>query len=223
MALSRDLSGVVFDLDGLMFNTEEVYFEVGTELLGRRNAVFTRDLQGAMMGRPAASALQVMIDWHRLSDTWQTLADESAEIYRRLLADHLAPMPGLLPLLAMLEKNELPKGIATSASRAFATEILDRFDMRERFRFVLTADDVREGKPDPEIYLKAAARLERSPQQVLVLEDSHVGIQSAAAAGAFAVAVPGSHSRTHDFSQAALVIDSLADPRLAQALGVSPA
>lgn len=220
MANSRELRGVVFDLDGLMFNTEEVYFEVGTELLGRRNAEFTLDLQNAMMGRPAPAALQVMIEWHNLSDTWEDLAAESEEIYRRVLATHVAPMPGLLALLAALEEHGVPKGIATSASRAFATEILDQFELRERFAFLLTADDVVEGKPHPEIYLKAADQHSLEPHTVLVLEDSHNGIRAAAAAGTFAVAVPGKHSSTHDFSQAALIIDTLADRRLFAALGL---
>ena len=86
--------------------------------------------------------------------------------------------------------------------------------------FILTAEDMSHGKPNPEIYLTAARRLDVPPERMLVLEDSENGCRAAAAAGAFAVAVPGDHSRRHDFSFAALVIDSLADPRLYAALGL---
>jgi beta-phosphoglucomutase-like phosphatase (HAD superfamily) len=85
---------------------------------------------------------------------------------------------------------------------------------------MLTAEDVSRGKPHPEIYLTAARRLDVPPQRMLVLEDSENGCRAAAAAGAFAVAVPGDHSRQHDFTSAALVVDSLADPRLYAALGL---
>ncbi len=99
-------------------------------------------------------------------------------------------------------------------------EVLSRFDLEPRFEFVLTSDEVTNGKPHPEIYLTSAVRLGVSPDEMLVLEDSENGCRSAAAAGAFVVAVPGGHSAHHDFSLAALSVDSLADPRLYEVLGL---
>lgn len=206
--------GVVFDLDGLMFNTEELYAEVGSELLGRRGKCFSPDLVHATMGRPGRDAFRIMIEWHGLSETVQCLADESEKIFSAILAERLAPMPGLPELLTRLERARIPKAVATSSGRKYAEYVLSRFDYLRRFEFVLTCEDVFEGKPHPEIYLKAAARLGQSPSQLLVLEDSQNGCRAAVAAGTFAVAVPGDHSRTHDFSGASLVIDHLADERL---------
>ena len=90
-----DLHAVVFDMDGLMFNTEDVYWLVGTELLRRRGHEFTKELSDAMMGRPPEPAFDVMIRWHGLTDSWRQLTVESEEIYIGLLDEHLAPMPGL--------------------------------------------------------------------------------------------------------------------------------
>jgi HAD superfamily hydrolase (TIGR01509 family) len=211
---------VVFDMDGLMFNTEDVYWEVGTELMRRRGRAFTKELSDAMMGRPPEPAFDVMIRWHGLDDTWQALLVESEEIYIGLLDDHLAPMPGMLELLDALESAGIPKAIATSSSRAMVEAVLTRFDLGRRFAFTLTAEDITHGKPHPEIYLKAAERFGLAPREVLVLEDSQTGCRAAAAAGAFAVAVPGAHSRGQDFGTASLVVDSLADPRLYEVLGL---
>jgi HAD superfamily hydrolase (TIGR01509 family) len=211
---------VVFDMDGLMFNTEDVYWEVGSEVLRRRGCTFDRALSDAMMGRPPQPAFEVMIAWHSLNDTWQQLARESEECFIQLLDGVLAPMPGLLDLLAALEAAGIPKAIGTSSSRLLLEAVLSRFAMQPRFQFILTAEDIVRGKPDPEIYLKAASRFGLDPAEVLVLEDSQTGCRAAAAAGTFTVAVPGEHSRGQDFGVASLVIDSLADPRLYEVLGL---
>jgi beta-phosphoglucomutase-like phosphatase (HAD superfamily) len=101
--------------------------------------------------------------------------------------------------------------------------VLGRFDLVPRFAEILTAENVTEGKPHPEVYQKAAAALGLVPARILVLEDSENGCRAAVEAGAYAVAVPGDHSRGHDFSGAALVADSLADERIYRALGIARA
>jgi HAD superfamily hydrolase (TIGR01509 family) len=205
---------VVFDLDGLMFNTEELYQEVGAELLRRRGYTFTQELLDQMMGRPSRVALQIMIDTHTLRATVEELLAETDEIFPGILAARLAPMPGLIDLLDALERRNIPKGIATSSRRSFVEHVLGHFNFAPRFSPILTSEDISEGKPHPEIYLKAANQLGIPPGEILVLEDSQNGCRSAVAAGAITVAVPGAHSRNHDFTGAALVAETLADQRI---------
>jgi HAD superfamily hydrolase (TIGR01509 family) len=211
---------VVFDLDGLMFNTEQMYEEVGEELLRRRGKKMTQELLDEMTGRPSPAALQIMIDWHGLGDAVADLEADTDALFEEMLQTRLAPMPGLFDLVVDLERAGVPKGIATSSRRLLADQVLGRFDLAPRFQFVLSAEDVVRGKPHPEIYLTAARRFGVEPSRMLVLEDSGIGCRAAVAAGAFAVAVPGEHSRGHDFSGAAFVADSLADRRIRQALGL---
>ncbi len=212
---------VVFDLDGLMFNTEELYQDVGSQMLRRRGKRFDAELLDAMMGRPAASALQLMIDYYALESTVAELAAETDAIFAALLETRLEQMPGLAQLLAALERAVVPKAIATSSGPEFAQKVLGAFALAPRFEFILTCDDVRQGKPHPEIYLLAARRFGVAPVELLVLEDSQNGCRSAVAAGAIVVAVPAGPSRRHDFTGAALVADSLADPRLHALLGLA--
>jgi HAD superfamily hydrolase (TIGR01509 family) len=211
----------VFDLDGLMFNTEDLYQDVGSEMLRRRGKLFTAELLDAMMGRPANVSLQLMIDAHQLADTVDELAAETAEIFATLLDERLAVMPGLLELLAALEQAGIPKAIATSSGPDFVRAVLGKFDLATRFEFILTCDDIGHGKPHPEIYLLAAERFGLEARELLVLEDSQHGCRSAVAAGTLAVAVPAGHSRRHDFTGAALVANGLADPRLFELLGLA--
>lgn len=214
----RPLGAVTFDLDGLMVNSEDVYCQVGTETLARRGKLFEDDLREAMMGRPAADALQVMIDWYDLDDTVDQLAAESEQLFWQFAASILAPMPGLLDLLAWLDQQLLPYGVATSGGRPYAERILGSIDVLDRLRFLITADDVTRGKPSPDPYLLAAKQHGVTPAEMLVLEDSATGCRSAVAAGTYTVAAPNEHTKSHDFPPVAFIANSLADARIRDVL-----
>lgn len=217
---TEPLKAVVFDMDGLLFNTEDLYQRVGSEILRRRGHVFTQELLDAMMGRPSPIALQIMIDWHQLDATTEELMQETEDTFPPILDEFLLPMPGAPELLDALDRAGLPKAIATSSRRRFLDNIVGRVGWLERFNFFLTSEDVTEGKPHPEIYQKAAQRHAMAPGEILVLEDSHNGCRSAVAAGMYTVAVPGDHSRAHDFSGTKFIAETLADGRIYAALGL---
>ncbi len=210
---------VVFDLDGLMFNTEEVFNLTGREQLRRRGKELCDDLLRQMMGRRAEESFTAMIEFHGFQETIEELQAESREIFFRLLPDHLAPMPGLWELLDHIEEHSLPKGVATSSSRAYLEDLLGRYELQPRFHTTLTAEDVHQGKPHPEIYLRAAERLGISPEEMLVLEDSEAGTRAAAAANAVVVSIPHRHSSFQDFSAATYVASSLDDPWILSCIG----
>ncbi len=207
-----DIQAVVFDLDGLMFNTEEIFHLTGHELLRRRGIDATPEIFAGMMGRRANEAFQAMIDIARISDSIDDLKFESEIIFRELMVDRLAPMPGLFELLQTIEGRGLPKAVATSSERKYMHEMLSTFDIVARFDALLTAEDVTHGKPHPEIYETAARRLGIEPSRMLVLEDSQNGTHAAAAAGAVVISVPHEHSAHHDFTVAYHVAESLVDP-----------
>lgn len=217
---SRTIKAVAFDLDGLMFNTEDVYWKVGCELMRRRGREYTEELSHAIMGRPPQVCFETMIEWHSLDDTWEAMAAESEQVFVTMLDEGVDAMPGMFELLDRLERSRTPKAICTSSSPDVVEAVLSRFDMRTRFEFVLTSADITRGKPDPEIYQKAASRFGIEPAGMLVLEDSQTGCTAAAASGAFTVAVPAGLSQQHDFSMADLVAETLADPRILEVLGI---
>ncbi len=212
------LRAVTFDLDGLMFNTEELYQEVGGVLLGRRGKQITGELLDKMMGRKSNVALALMIEHHQLDATPEQLAAETAEIFGGILPSRLAPMPGLLDLLAALAAANMPKGIATSSGRAFVESVLGVFRLQRRFDFVLTSEDIEHGKPEPDVYRLAAQRHGVPAAEMMVLEDSQIGCQAAVAAGAYTVAVPHGQSMKHQFPGVQLIAKTLADLRIYDAL-----
>jgi HAD superfamily hydrolase (TIGR01509 family) len=216
------IRAVVFDFDGLMVNTEEVFQLSGTELLRRRGKEPTPAIFHGMMGRRSHEALAYLIEVMRLDDTVEQLQAESMEIFFAVLDDILQPMPGLFELLAAIERRGLPKAVATSSERAYLQNLLGRVDLLERFDVLLTAEDVTHGKPHPEIYLTAAQRLGVAPHEMLVLEDSEMGTRAAAAAGAHIISVPHQHSAHFSFADAKGIATSLIDPIILQLVEGAP-
>lgn len=208
----HSIEGVAFDMDGLLINSEELYFEVFDELLQRRGQRYTHELRRAMMGLPSPQAFDVLIRNARLTDSAVALEAESDEIFSGVMPDRLATMPGVLELLESVEKLRMPHCVATSSRRSFAIDSLTAVGVLERFDFIITAQEVTRGKPYPDIYLAAAERMRISPDTMLVLEDSQHGTRAGIAAGACTIAVPGDHSRDHDFSGVYRIADTLRDP-----------
>jgi HAD superfamily hydrolase (TIGR01509 family) len=140
--------------------------------------------------------------------------NESQQIFDRLIDAHLSTMPGLHTLLEHIEIRQLPIGVATSSPRNHLRNLLERFQLLDKFCVTLTAEDVQFGKPNPEIYLKAARALQVAPAQMLVLEDSQAGTQAAAEAGALTVSIPNTHTQCQDFSAAHLIAKHLNAPEI---------
>lgn len=208
------IRGIALDMDGLLFDTERLYWAVGDTVLRRRGRRFTGELQARMMGRVGTAAMQQMVDFHELDDTAEALLAESEALYAEILRDGLRPMPGLDRWMGFLRSEGRPFGLATSSRRRFVRMILDTVDWHQELAFVLTGDDVTRGKPHPEMYQMAAGEMGIDPGEMLVLEDSGNGCAAAVAAGAITVAIPSEHTRDQDFRGAAMIAESLTDPRL---------
>lgn len=212
------IQAVAFDMDGLMFNSEDVYFETGTRLMREYGAEYTQELSLSLMGCAPRETFQKMIEWNLLNVGWEELQQKSNRIFLSIVRDTLRPMKGLMTLLDFLDENHIPKAVCTSSCREIVGEMLPIFDLERRFDFIITSDELTHGKPHPEIYLLAASRFGVRPESMMILEDSHNGCLAGANAGGFVVAVPGDHSRTQDFSMASCRAESLDDPQIFQIL-----
>jgi HAD superfamily hydrolase (TIGR01509 family) len=170
------------------------------------------------MGTPPEASFTTMIAWHSLTETWQELQEESDAIYLDLVKGGFNMMPGLPELLAEIERLRLPKAVCTSSSPPLVEPVLAYYNMAPRFDFILTAADVTRGKPNPEIYLKAAARFGVAPAAMMVLEDSVLGTEAALAAGAYTFTVLAEHNQSRTFPPETRRVDRLDAPEVLAAL-----
>jgi HAD superfamily hydrolase (TIGR01509 family) len=206
------IRAVAFDLDGLMFDTESLFFRVASEMLSARGKIFTREIMAAMIGRQAAIAYPAMKVMAGLEESTDALLAEARERFFALIDSAVHTTPGLFSLLDHLETLGLPRAVCTSSRRAYAERLLGNHGLADHFAFLLCAEDVTRSKPDPEIYQTAAARFGIDPSELMVLEDSPAGLSAAKASGSFAVAIPHEHSPEDALRGADLIASRLDDP-----------
>jgi HAD superfamily hydrolase (TIGR01509 family) len=184
--------------------------------------VFTPEIMQAMIGRRAAEAAESFRTLAGLDEPAEALLAEARRRFSDEVDAAVHPTAGLFALLDRIEARGLPRAVATSSRRAYTEGLLKRHGLLDRFAFLLTGEDVARGKPDPEIYTKAADRFGVAPAELLVLEDSAPGVEAAKAAGAFVVAVPHEHSPASGLAGADLIVPRLDDSRLLALLETRP-
>ena len=211
---------VVFDMDGLIFDTERLYFEAEHELLARRGCSFPTSLGQRMMGLPGLAAMELLRQESGLTEAPEQLFQECQALFQAKLDGDLCYMPGFPEYFDRVQAQGLRLGLATSTLRQLTDRMLGPFGLHERFECILTGSDVSRGKPDPEIYQRTCERLQLPPEQVLVLEDSLNGTLAAKAAGCLCAAIPHQLSRSLDFSHVDLVVDHVLDERLLALTGL---
>jgi HAD superfamily hydrolase (TIGR01509 family) len=198
---------VVFDLDGVMVDSEPVHERANAEYLRRFGVGPDQELLDDMMGRRVRELTDALAARLGL-DPERAFADREA-IFWRLLDQGLEPMPGLHAAVERLAGAGLPMAVASSGTRAYVEHVLERLRLRAAFAAVVSGEDVRHGKPDPEIYLLAAERLRADPGDCVAIEDTTHGIAAARGAGMRAVAVTHPMNATLDLSAADAVVADL--------------
>jgi pseudouridine 5'-phosphatase len=206
---SRPIRAVAFDMDGLIFDTESLFFRVATEMMAQRGKVFTPVIMAAMIGRQAPAAGLAFKTLGELDESPEELIAEAKRHFDARMDAEVRTNQGVIELIERLEAINMPRCVATSSRLEYASRLLGRHALTSRFSFVLTAENVTRSKPDPEIYLKAAKRFGIEPSEMLVLEDSPAGLASASAAGAFAVGVPHEHSPADSLGAARVLVERL--------------
>jgi sugar-phosphatase len=181
---------VLFDLDGTLVDSEPRNHAVWALLLARHAVPAHGPAPADFSGRTGREAIAFHLAWFPGACVDGLFAEVLALLDEPGLPD-AAPLPGAVELVRRLAQAGPPLGVVTSATRRIARRDLAASGILECFDVLVTADDVRRGKPDPEGYLAACAALGVRPERVLVFEDSAIGVSAAKRAGTYCVGVPG--------------------------------
>ena len=190
MELPRRPEAVIFDLDGLLFDTEQLYQDAIMAAAVELGHDITPAIFRTMIGRPLAQTRAFLLEQYGSTFPVEELLATWHRHFAVIVETRLAVKPGVLELLDALDTLALPRGIATSSSHKTVQHHLGAHDLGDRFHHIIASGDYAAGKPAPDPYLLAAKRLGVAPHLCLALEDSYNGVRSASAAGMMTIMVP---------------------------------
>ncbi|HST26610.1 MAG TPA: HAD family phosphatase [Gaiellaceae bacterium] len=183
------IAAVVFDLDGVILQTEEVWDEVRGRYVVERGGRYDEAAQRAMMGMSAPEWSRFLAEDLGVPGTPEEISADVVRLMEARYRDELPLIPGAREAVQRLAKR-WPLGLASSSNRPLIDAALDLAGLDRFFTATVSSEEVPRGKPAPDVYLEAARRLGVAPERCAAVEDSHSGIRSAEAAGMRVVAIP---------------------------------
>lgn len=207
---------VIFDMDGLMLDTEPLAARAWLEAAKDIGISFDDGISPRLVGRNFADCRALISEHHGESYPTDVLMRRWHVTYDAIVArEGIMLKPGLLELLEWLESRDIRKAVATSTRRSRAIAKLLHTSLLERFATLVGGDEVQRGKPEPDIFLEAAARIHAAPDECVVLEDSLPGVRAALAGGMHTIMVPDLPAPSDEaLPDDVIVMPSLHDVRL---------
>jgi len=198
---------VLWDMDGTLIDSEEQHWISWRNTLAKEGIVITRAQFLATFGQRNDSIIPQLLGAAATPQRIERISEAKEELYRHLIRrDGISPLPGVASWLHRLHQKGWLQAIASAAPRANIDAVLEALSATHIFQGIVSAEDVQKGKPDPEVYLKAASRVGASPENCIVVEDAAAGIEGARRAGMRSIGV--SHDGQH--LPADIVVQSLA-------------
>jgi HAD superfamily hydrolase (TIGR01509 family) len=213
---------VVFDLDGLLLDTEQVWDEVREALTRERGGRWHDRAQADMMGMSSTEWSRYMHDELGLQEPPEELNRLVVERMKERYRERLPLVDGAVEAVRRIGER-WPLGLASSSNRPLIDLALELMGVVELFRATVSSEEVERGKPAPDVYLEAARRLGIAPERIVAVEDSAAGISAAKAAGMRVIAIPNPHFPPPDevLGEADLVLDSLEELTVSAVSGES--
>lgn len=188
----KQIKAVIFDMDGLMFATEEIYYMANQNTADKLGMHYSFDIYSQFIGTDYEIEKEKMRGFYDDQELLEEFFTKSSEVLKySLLNGQVDLKKGLIKLLDYLKQEEIPAVVASSTERKLVDHLLDRLDVREYFKAVVGGDEVERAKPDPAIFEKAFSKIGvENKEETLVLEDSKNGVLAAFGAGIPAIMVP---------------------------------
>lgn len=208
------LKAVIFDLDGTMVDTETLYSEAFSILLKTYGVTPKPYKHGLvhMVGVNTQDILKFLMGRYNFSGDIKTLTTKLRENYFQLIQNKkIKPAKGVKKLILLLKKNHLKLAVASGSSSRNINIILKNLSIENFFDAIVGADQVKHGKPHPEIYETTVTKLAISKNDCVVIEDTESGVKAAKSAGLKVVAVPNVFTKDQNFAKADTIVKSLSD------------
>ena len=194
MRRSTKLEAVLFDMDGVIIDSEPLWSKAEEQLLARRNLRYSPQLKTVMMGLDSSEAVGFLIKHYDLKESVSDVVTERNQLIADLFRQFLRPIPHALQLVRSVQAAGIKTALASSSPQELVDLALSRLNITGLFDLILSGDQVARGKPAPDIYLTAARELGVNHENCLVIEDAPHGVAAAKAADMCCLAISKSVS-----------------------------
>lgn len=202
---------VIFDMDGVIVDSNPYHKEAWLQFCRKYNIELKEeDVAETIYGKTNEAALKEVFKKDFTPEEADRMGEEKEALYRKLHEKDMEPVKGLISFLQMLKQNNISTAVATNAPVSNLNFILERTQVKPYFDELINAKMVKKGKPDPDIYLKAAEKLKVLPEQCIVMEDSITGVEAGLRAGMKVVAITTTHP-AEELAHTHLVINDFED------------
>ena len=204
--------GAIFDWDGVVIDSHDQHEKAWFRLADELGKPFSSEMFLETFGMRNETILPDCLKWAEPGDDAriQELGDHKEELYREVLRETgIEPLPGVVDLLQQLLDEGVPSAVGSSTSRKNIDTIIEIANLEGKFLAISAAEDVTRGKPEPDVFLTAAQKIEREPASCVVFEDAHVGIEAGNRAGMKVVGVASTHP-IESLGEANVAVASLA-------------
>jgi beta-phosphoglucomutase family hydrolase len=206
--MSSRLAAVIWDLDGVIADTAVYHYRAWRDVFKKRGVAYSRADFMPYFGRRHDAIIRAVLGDRLPQKEIDAITEEKQQDYRRCVADHIRGLPGAVSLIRSLYAHGVKQAIASSAVPENIGIIIRGLGIADCFQAIVHGMEVKEGKPDPQIFLLAAEKLRVKPADCLVIEDALAGVAAAGRAGMKCLAVTNSHPK-EALKNADLIVDSL--------------
>lgn len=218
------LKAVIFDMDGVIIDSEPIHAVVAIETLKQNGAKFSTGMNtlDRFAGMAISAVFSILKAEHQIKASVEELvACHEAGILKYVKETAEDPIQGILPLLESLKGKNIPVAIASSSTKKMIQSVVDKLKLTDYFQQLVSGEEVSRGKPYPDVYLATASRLGVAPERCLVIEDSKNGTIAAKDAGMFCIGFrnPNTNEGKQDLSRADMVVDHITEIKLDDWLG----
>lgn len=189
--MMNKIEAVIFDMDGLMVDTEKIVIECYKKVSRVLNIDIPLEVLYQLVGRTKKDSAKILSEFFNYQVDGEKIRELTSQEFRKYVKINKIPIKeGLYEVLEFLEKNNIKRAVGTSSRLSNAQAVLTSVNVIQYFDIIITGDQVSKGKPNPEVFLKASEKLGVEPSKCLVLEDSNAGIEAANAAGMYSIVIP---------------------------------
>ena len=186
---------VIFDMDGVLADTGPIHFESWINLGKKLGIKITREFFEETFGQQSPTITRKLIGLEADELSIKQWANFKEKNYRDLIKNKLEPLPGVMEILAELKSKGFKLAVGSSGPSENVNLLLTKLRIKSYFNVIITAAEVKRGKPEPDVFLIAARTLNIKPEDCIVIEDAPVGIEAARRAGMISIALTTTHSR----------------------------